>query len=166
MRKTVLLTLAFLAGGALAAQEVPSDFHRLTLEEVFQQTTWAGQLPREIGWPKDGEKPVLYIAVIENLEVGPWSETDAGIAIGNMTTAAWAHGVGCCTIGACNKKKLGEMFGLTEQQRVHSVQAFGYPSHKSTIVDPEEDGKLNYYVDENRDYYVKKRKLEDVVRYY
>ncbi|MBQ6177238.1 MAG: hypothetical protein IJK29_08570 [Bacteroidales bacterium] len=37
MRKTVLLTLAFLAGGALVAQEVPSDFHRLTLEEVFQQ---------------------------------------------------------------------------------------------------------------------------------
>ena len=37
MRKTVLLTLAFLAGGAALAQEVPSDFHRLTLEEVFQQ---------------------------------------------------------------------------------------------------------------------------------
>ena len=37
MRKTVLLTLAILTGGALVAQEVPSDFHRLTLEEVYQQ---------------------------------------------------------------------------------------------------------------------------------
>jgi hypothetical protein len=37
MRKTALLTLAFLTGAVLLAQEVPSDFHRLTLEEAFQQ---------------------------------------------------------------------------------------------------------------------------------
>ena len=37
MRKTLLLTLAFVAGGAALAQDLPSDFHRLTLEEAFQQ---------------------------------------------------------------------------------------------------------------------------------
>ena len=37
MRKFFLLTLAFLAGGAVLAQDYPSDFHRHTLESAFQQ---------------------------------------------------------------------------------------------------------------------------------
>ena len=37
MRKIVLLTLAFLTGGAVLAQDYPSDFHRHTLESAFQQ---------------------------------------------------------------------------------------------------------------------------------
>ena len=136
------------------------------VDEVFQYTTWAGQLPKELGWPKDDERPTLFIAVIENPEISAWCDTDTGIALANMTLAAWAHGVGSCIIGAGNKPVLSEMFGLSEKEKLHSVVAFGYPTHKSTIVDPEEDGKLNYYVDDKVDYYVKKRKLSDTVSYY
>ncbi len=137
------------------------------VDEVFQYTTWAGQLPKELGWPKDNEKPVLFIAVIENTDISPaYCDTDAGIALANMTLAAWAHGVGSCIIGACNKAKLSEMFGLKETQKLHSVVAFGYPTHKSTIVDQGEDGSLNYYVDEAVDYYVKQRQPSDTVTYY
>ena len=136
------------------------------VNEVFQYTTWAGQLPKDVGWPKDNEKPTLFIAVIENPEISAWCETDAGMAIANMTLTAWAHGVGSCIIGACNKVKLGEMFGLNDKEKIHTVVAFGYPTHKSTIVDPEADGALNYYVDGKADYYVKKRKLSDTVSYY
>lgn len=136
------------------------------VDEVFQYTTWAGQLPKELGWPKDDERPTLFIAVIENPEISAWCDTDTGIALANMTLAAWAHGVGSCIIGACNKPVLSEMFGLSEKEKLHSVVAFGYPTHKSTIVDPEEDGKLNYYVDDKVDYYVKKRKFSDTVSYY
>lgn len=136
------------------------------VDEVFQYTTWAGQLPKELGWPKDDERPTLFIAVIENPEISAWCDTDTGIALANMTLAAWAHGVGSCIIGACNKPVLSGMFGLSEKEKLHSVVAFGYPTHKSTIVDPEEDGKLNYYVDDKVDYYVKKRKLSDTVSYY
>jgi nitroreductase len=136
------------------------------VDEVFQYTTWAGQLPKELGWPKDDERPTLFIAVIENPEISAWCDTDTGIVLANMTLAAWAHGVGSCIIGACNKPVLSEMFGLSEKEKLHSVVAFGYPTHKSTIVDPEEDGKLNYYVDDKVDYYVKKRKLSDTVSYY
>ena len=136
------------------------------VDEVFQYTTWAGQLPKELGWPKDDERPTLFIAVIENPEISAWCDTDTGIALANMTLAAWAHGVGSCIIGACNKPVLSEMFGLSEKEKLQSVVAFGYPTHKSTSVDPEEDGKLNYYVDDKVDYYVKKRKLSDTVSYY
>lgn len=134
--------------------------------EVFAYTRWAGALPPEQGQPKEGERPVLFIAVIENLNINRDCDTDAGLAISNMTLAAWNRGVGSCMIGACDKAALSEMFGLTENQKLHTVVAFGYPSHASRIVDMESPEKFKYYLDENRDYVVPKRKLEDVVRYF
>ena len=136
--------------------------------EVFGYTRWAAYLPPEQGQPKEDERPVLFIAVVENLDRNANCDTDAGLAISNMTLAAWNRGVGSCMIGACNKQALSEMFGLTDKQAIHTVVAFGYPSHKSHIVDlenPEDAGAVKYYLDANRDYVVPKRKLSDVVRY-
>ncbi len=133
--------------------------------QVFGFTRWAGALPPELGQPKEGERPVLFIAVVENLDINRDCDTDAGLAIGNMTLAAWNRGVGSCMIGACDKAALSELFGLGENQKLHTVVAFGYPSHESHIVDMESPEEFKYYLDENRDYVVPKRKLSDVVRY-
>lgn len=133
--------------------------------KVFEQTRWAGALPPELGQPKENERPVLFIGVVENLDINPDCDTDAGLAISNMTLAAWNRGVGSCIIGACNKAALSELFGLTEQQKLHTVVAFGYPSHESRIVDMEDPAQFKYYLDEEKDYCVPKRKLSDVVRY-
>ena len=43
------------------------------------------------------------------------------------------------------------------------VLALGYPSHKSTVVELKDS--LDYYLDEERNYYVPKRALEDIVTY-
>ena len=135
------------------------------VKEVFDLTKWAGYFPNDTGRPKAGEEPVLFIGIVENLDISKnYADTDAGLAISNLTLAAWSHGVGSCMIGACNKPKLSEMFGLTENQQLHTVVAFGYPSHKSYIEDVK-DGEIKYYLDENQDYVVPKRKLEDVVKY-
>ena len=133
--------------------------------QVFGFTRWAGALPPELGQPKEGERPVLFIAVVENLDINRDCDTDAGLAIGNMTLAAWNRGVGSCMIGACDKAALSELFGLGENQKLHTVVAFGYPSHESHIVDMESPEEFKYYLGENRDYVVPKRKLSDVVRY-
>ncbi|MCM1540630.1 MAG: nitroreductase family protein [Blautia sp.] len=133
--------------------------------EVFSHTKWAGALPPEQGQPKEDERPVLFIAVVKNMDINPDCDTDAGLAISNMTLAAWNRGVGSCMIGACNKPALAKMFGLTQQQTLHTVVAFGYPSHVSRIVDMDDPAQFKYYLDENRDYCVPKRKLSDVVRY-
>lgn len=134
--------------------------------KVFEHTKWGGALPPGVGQPKPGEEPVLFIAVVQNLDINKDSDTDAGLAISNMTLAAWNHGVGSCMIGACNKVALSEMFGLTENQKLHTVVGFGYPSHVSNIVDMENPEEFKYYLDENKDYVVPKRKLEDVVSYF
>ena len=122
-------------------------------------------MPPEQGQPKENERPVLFIAVVENMNINKNCDTDAGLAISNMTLAAWNRGVGSCMIGACDKPTLSKMFGLNENQVLHTVVAFGYPSHVSHIVDVENPEEVKYYLDENRDYVVPKRKLEDVVTY-
>ena len=125
-----------------------------------------GYLPKEEGQPKVGEEPVLFIGIIENENInrGQYCDTDAGLAISNMTLAAWNHGVGSCIIGACDKAELSNMFGLKEEQKLHTVVAFGYPSHTSKMEDAK-DGNIKYYLDENKDYVVPKRKMEDIVKY-
>lgn len=162
-----ILTAARLASSAANKQPlsyiVVKDADKVA--EVFAQTRWAGYLAPEIGQPQQGEEPVLFIAVVQNLNINRDCDTDAGLAISNMTLAAWNHGVGSCIIGACNKEKLSEMFGLSEDQKLHTVVAFGYPTHESSIVDVKEDGDIKYFVDEKKDYFVPKRKLEDVVKY-
>lgn len=134
------------------------------VQEVFSYTKWAGYLAGEEGKPQKGEEPTLFIAVVENQEISGFCDTDAGLAISNMTLVAWNHGVGSCIIGACNKGKLSEMFELGENQKIHAVVAFGYPMHKSYIEDAEGD-EIRYYLDEEKNYVVPKRKQEDVVRY-
>ena len=136
------------------------------VDAVFELTKWAGALPPELGHPKEYERPVLFIGVIQNSDLNPQCDTDAGLSISNMTLAAWNYGVGSCIIGACDKVKLSKMFELNEKQKLHTMIAFGYPSHVSTVVDLEKDGDVKYYLDENKDYMVPKRKLEDVVTYF
>ena len=133
------------------------------VEEVFALTKWAGYLPPEQGQPKKGEEPVLFIGVVENTDINKNCDTDAGLAIANMRLAAWAHGVGSCIIGACDRQKISEIFGLTDNQALHTVIAFGYPSHTSRIEDMK-DGDVKYYLDDNRDYVVPKRRVCDVVK--
>ncbi len=163
-----ILTAARLASSA--ANRQPLSYIVIkepkAVADVFGYTKWAGALPPEVGQPKENERPRIFIAVVENLNINGDCDTDAGLAISNMTLAAWNRGVGSCMIGACNKPALSEMFGLTQQQKLHTVVAFGYPSHKSHIVDIESPDQFKYYLDDNRDYVVPKRKLEDVVRYF
>ena len=160
-----ILTAARYASSA--ANKQPLSYVVVTSElvkDVFNYTKWAGYLPPEQGQPKPGEEPVMFIGIIENTDINKNCDTDAGLAISNMTLAAWNHGIGSCIIGACNKPKLSEMFGLTNNQQLHTVVAFGYPAHSSHIEDVT-DGNIKYYLDQNKDYVVPKRKTEDVVKY-
>jgi nitroreductase len=133
--------------------------------KVFGLTKWAAALPNGIGTPKEGERPTLFVVVLQDTSVPGHSDTDAGIALANMTTAAWAKGVGSCIIGIVNRPELAKLLGLKENLAIHTVVAFGYPTHKSILVDVK-DGNRNYYLDENNDYCVPKYAKEDIVTYF
>ena len=135
------------------------------VEQIFPMVNWAARLPKELGTPKNGEHPTLFIVVLyENDKKTGWTDTDAGLAIGNMTFAAWGHGVGSCIMGSIDRERLRKALDIDERFVIHSVIAFGYSAHRSRIVELV-DGDIAYYLDENHDYCVPKRSVEEVVRY-
>lgn len=102
-----ILTAARYASGAANKQPLSYVVVKTPqkVQEVFAETKWAAYLPKEQGQPKAGEEPVLFIGVVQNLKINPNCDTDAGLAISNMTLAAWNHGVGSCIIGCMQPQK-------------------------------------------------------------
>ena len=60
---------------------------------------WAAYLPPEQGTPKADELPTLFVAVVKDTAIPGDPATDIGIALANMTLAAWDKGVGSCIMG-------------------------------------------------------------------
>lgn len=126
---------------------------------------WAGYLPPEQGTPKAGEQPTLYVAVVQDTSIHGDLNTDTGIALANMTLAAWDKGVGSCIMGAINKPALSELLGIAEPEKLAFMVAFGYPAHQAHIVPMTEETGIRYYLDADRSYCVPKRSREELARY-
>ena len=125
---------------------------------------WAGYLPPEQGTPKADELPTFYAAVVQDTAIPGDLATDTGIALANMTLAAWDKGVGSCIMGAIDKPALTALLGIEEPQKLAFMVAFGYPTHKAGIVPMTEQTGVKYYLDANRDYCVPKRSAEEIAR--
>lgn len=132
--------------------------------EMNRLVRWAAYLPPAQGYPKAGETPTAFIAVFQDESLPGVNDTDAGLALGSLTAAAWAYGVGSCIMGNIDRAQIKTLLGLSDRERLrlHSVVALGYPAHQSHLV-PVRDGDVTYYLDENRDYCVPKRPLEEVL---
>ena len=126
---------------------------------------WAAYLPPEQGTPKPEEQPVLFAAVVQDTSIPGDKDTDAGIALANLTLAAWAKGVGSCIMGAIDRPQLTRLLGLAEHEKLHTMVALGYPAHAARIVPLTEATGVKYYLDENRDYCVPKRAAADIARF-
>ena len=134
------------------------------VEKIFPYTHWAASLPKEVGQPKDGEHPTLFVApTYEAAEKAKWTDMDIGIAETRMILAAAAEGVGSCILANIERGPIREALGLPDSTEIATIVAFGYPTHASHIVDVK-DGDTKYYLDEKNDYCVPKRSREDLFR--
>ena len=135
-----------------------------TVARMQDLVRWGGAVPKELGTPKEGEQPTAFI-ILTKEPGNSWADIDIGIAVNTLATTAWARGIGSCIMGAINKGGIARLLDIPEEEEeVKLALALGKPAHKSTVVDVPESGKLAYYLDENRDYYVPKRALADIVR--
>lgn len=124
---------------------------------------WAAALPKELGTPVDGEQPTAFVVIAKSEKAVPLSDIDVGIAVNTLAATAWEHNVGSCIMASINGPKIQELLAIPEGYKVRLALALGYPSHKSTVVELKDS--LDYYLDEDRNYYVPKRALEDIVTY-
>lgn len=125
---------------------------------------WAAYLPKEIGTPAEGERPVAFIVIVKKSGSGAFSDVDVGIAANTIATTAWEAGVGSCLMASVNRAKIAALLGVPTEDEVFLVVALGYPAHKSMIVPMGEDGSVKYYVDKKHDYFVPKRAFDDVAK--
>lgn len=131
------------------------------VNKVFEITKWGAALPDGQGQPKIGERPTLFVAML--YPSGARNPFDEGLAASNLTLAAYSHGVGSCIVTNVHHGKLREILNIDESLDISCVIGFGYPTHKSSVVELEKSGDTKYYLDENRDYVVPKRRIEDTV---
>lgn len=126
---------------------------------------WAAKLPKEIGTPRENELPTAFIIILTPIKTNPITSIDTGIVLDTMAITAWQHGVGSCIINAVNREDLKEIISIPEDFTIGPVLALGYPLNKSTIVEADDEHGLDYYVDDNRDYYVPKRSADEIITY-
>ena len=86
------------------------------VEEIFALTRWAAKLPPEDGQPKPGEHPTLFaVVMIDKAAQNDWTPMDAGIAMNNMTLAAWEEGLGSCILGILAHAVRAELHRTVDQ---------------------------------------------------
>lgn len=153
---------ARLASCGLNRQSLKYIFVRTpeTVNAVFEITKWGAALPDGQGQPKTGERPTLFVAML--FPKGARNPFDEGLAASNLTLAAYAHGVGSCIIANVNHARLREILNIDESLDISCVIGFGYPTHKSLVVEIAEGEDTKYYLDGNRDYVVPKKRVEDI----
>ena len=133
--------------------------------EIFENTKWAASLPNNMGRPKEGERPVYFIAILSDDDKKlRFNGIDEGLVISNLTLTAAEKGIGSCIIGSVNDKKMREILNYEDNYSCEVVIAFGYPKVKSTIKEIEIGEDQSYYLDEDGNYIVPKYKLKDILR--
>ena len=112
------------------------------VKKVHPLVKWAAYLPPEQGAPKADEQPVMYLAVVQDSSIPGNLNTDTGI----------------------NKPALSELLGIAAPDKLAFMVALGYPTHAARVVPMTEKTGIKYYLDENGDYCVPKRSVEELAR--
>ncbi len=130
-------------------------------EKVFVNTAWAGYL-KDIGTPKEGERPVLYVVILTDKKLRTdGAKHDCGAAAQNMMLTAWEEGIGSCWIGALKRDNLREILEIDDIFEIDTVIAFGYKNEEVVSEDAIDD--IKYYRDENNVHHVPKRTLDELI---
>ena len=133
-------------------------------KEIFPYTRWATAAPKEVAWPREGEEPPTYIFILKPVAPKALIDVDMGIVASMAVTTAWTYGIGSCMLGSVNIAKVSPIIGVnTDEYKIGLVIAMGKPKHKSTLVDVPENGCIDYYLDEDRNFYVPKRSMDELV---
>lgn len=126
---------------------------------VTENLRWAGYLPDyEIGID---ERPVSYILVFGDRQIGNQFEFAAGSAVNQLLLGIHGKGLGGCCLAIHKKAQILEHFQLDAErfEPLYAI-AIGYAKHGATTADLTTDCK--YTLDENGDFIVPKRTVSEL----
>ena len=132
-------------------------------DKLFPLTKWAGYTAPE-GVPSVEDAPTAYIIILIDEDIRKDGNNDAAYAGENIVLLAEGMGIGSCIIGSVLREEVIKVFDISDNLKIHTVIALGYPDQKSSVFDMEDD--IKYYLDEAGDFHVPKRKKEDITIYF
>lgn len=131
-------------------------------EELFPLVTWASSLPEDQRTPEEGRQPIAYIIVLVNKKIkNSYYDFDVGAAVENILLGAVNFGLGCCWMGAIDRKGIRELFKIPDYYEITHVISMGYPDEES-VVEPYDDS-FDYWKDDRGQMHVPKRNLSEIV---
>ncbi len=128
-------------------------------EKLLDATGWASSLVD--GKPTMGERPTAYIVIYNDTAIAPNSLWDQGIVSYAMMMAAAEMGIGGTILATIFRDKLPDL-GATEALEPALILGLGYPNENIAIVDVVDD-ETKYYRDENRNHFVPKRIMSEIL---
>ncbi len=131
-------------------------------EKVFPLIKWAGALKDWEG-PAEGERPMAYIVLLLDKNIGASAGIDHGIAAQSIMLGARDAGLGCCMIGAYNPKELDRLLELPDHLESVLILALGEPDEDVIIEDHISGESIVYYRDEEGGHHVPKRTREELI---
>ena len=129
---------------------------------IFPNLMWAGYL-KEWKGPEKGERPSAYIIVMGDRSISKTFGCDHGIATQNILLGASELGLGCCIIGAIDRKKIIDQLHIPEKYEILHIIAMGKTGEKVMLEDMEMEDSVKYWRDEDDIHHVPKRSLDDIL---
>lgn len=131
------------------------------LAGVLQYLRWAGYLPEFE--PTQEELPTAVLLILGDKSISKAFEFDAGGAANQIMIAAHTLGIASCCLGMSDKIRGQILKDLQlDPERFHLVCAvgLGYSNQSSQAVDM--DGSCKYWLDENENFCVPKRTVDEI----
>ncbi|MDD6154349.1 MAG: nitroreductase family protein [Eubacteriales bacterium] len=160
------------AGRSCARNQQVLKFYVLNSKEIVGRmqplVRYAAALPPEIGTPGPDAQPQAFI-IITRPHDNAMSWVDLGIALDSLAITAWSHGVGSLIMAAINRSEIADLLNENiagaeiDSSDIAVAVALGYPSITSETVAVPADGSLDYYVDNELNYYVPKKSPDEVI---
>ena len=129
---------------------------------IFPYLGWAAKIQKNKP-PLPGNEPTAYILICYDTNFTQNSpDADVGIYAQTIVLGAMEKGIGACMIGSINKPALAEIFALPANILPRLVIALGAPNEKIVLTEAE-NGKTDYYRDEENTHYVPKLPLAEIL---
>ena len=165
--KDALLHLIDIARLSASAANLQPLKYIISFEEnmnniIFPCLKWAGYL-KEWQGPEKGERPSAYIIVLGDRSISSSFGCDHGIATQNILLGATDLGLGCCIIGAVDRKSIVEKLNIPEKYEVLHIIAIGKPGETVILEEMTKDDSVKYWRDKNGIHHVPKRALGDIL---
>ncbi|MBP1743975.1 MAG: nitroreductase [Firmicutes bacterium] len=160
-----LVNLARLSGCGMNMQSLRYMLvtERAEREKVYPNIRWAAFL-KDWGGPKEGQRPSAFILMLKDKGRNSFVvQTDMGIACQSILLGAVEKGLGGCIIGALDKEKLIDAFGIKEDLELQYVIAIGKPDQSVILDEIDLGGDTKYWMDEDGNHHVPKIRLEDII---